>query len=145
MWGTLIAVPIAAVIVVMREVRALGKRSIDAPLMANESAGIGLPQSSLALLRQRPLAQRPAQLFAMLIARLVAAGRLPSDRSLTHREIARQVRLEDAQQRLLLETLARFSERQLYSPVASIPPNLEQVLSSGEDLYTTGWGRPPEP
>jgi hypothetical protein len=144
-WGTLIALPIVVAIVVMREVRALGKRSVDEPLTAGEAAASGLLQSRLALLRQTPLGQRPAQLFAMLIARLVAAGRLPPDRSLTHREVARRVRLEDAEQRRLLEALARLSERQLYSGVASTPPGLDELLARGEDLYTTGWGRPTEP
>ncbi len=144
-WGTLIALPIVVAIVVMREVRALGKRSLDEPLGAGEAAATHLLQSRLALLRQSPPGQRPAQLFALLITRLVAAGRLPPDRSLTHREVARRVRLEDAQQRQLLKTLAQLSERQLYSGVASTPPGLDEVLSSGEDLYTTGWGRPPEP
>jgi hypothetical protein len=143
-WGTLIAVPIVVVIIVMREVRAMGKRSLDEPLTAGEAATAGLLQSRLALLRQAPLGQRPAQLFAMLIIQLVAAGRLPPDRSLTHREVARRVRLDDAEQRRLLETLARFSERQLYSGVASTPAGLEELLARGEDLYTTGWGRPTE-
>lgn len=144
-WGMLIALPIVVVIVVMREVRALGKRSVDQPLTAGDAAATGLLQSRLALLRQAPLGQRPAQLFAMLIARLVAAGRLAPDRSLTHREIVRRVRLEDAAQRQLLEALARLSERQLYCAVASTPVGLEELLARGEDLYTTGWGRPTEP
>ncbi|HEY6455393.1 MAG TPA: hypothetical protein VIY90_08960 [Steroidobacteraceae bacterium] len=144
-WCTLMALPIVVAIVVMREVRALGRRSVDEPLIAGEAAATGLRQSQLALLHQAPMGQRPAQLFAMLIARLVAAGRLPPDRSLTHREITRRVRLEDVEQRYLLETLARLSERQLYCGAASTPPGLDEVLSRGEDLYTTGWGRPLEP
>jgi hypothetical protein len=144
-WATLIALPIVVVVVVMREVRALGKRSVDEPLTAGEAATAGLLQSRLALLRQVPAEQRPAQLFAMLIARLVAAGRLPADRSMTHREVARRVRLEDAEQRRLLEVLARLSERQLYCDVASSPAGLDELLARGEDLYTTGWGRPTEP
>jgi hypothetical protein len=141
-WGTLIALPIVVVIIVVREMRALGRRSIDDPLTANAAAASGLIHSQLALLRQAPLGQRPAQLFAMLIPRLVAAGRLPPDRSLTHREVARRVRLEDAEQRRLLEALARLSERQLYCAVARTPAGLDELLSRGEDLYTTGWGRP---
>jgi hypothetical protein len=141
-WATIIALPIAVVILVVREVRALGKRSIDDPLAAGAKRASGRLDSQLALLRRAPLGQRPAQLFALLIARLVAAGRLPPDRSLTHREVVRKVLLEDAEQRQLVESLARLSERQLYSAVAGTPAGLEELLARGEDLYTVGWSRP---
>jgi hypothetical protein len=142
-WATIIALPIAVVILVVREVRAMGKRSVDDPLAAaGATRRSGRLDSQLALLRRAPLGQRPAQLFAMLIARLVTAGRLPPDRSLTHREVVRKVLLEDAQQRQLIESLARLSERQLYSAVAETPAGLEGLLAQGEDLYTVGWSRP---
>ncbi len=141
-WGTIIALPIAVVIIVVREVRAMGTRSTDEPLAAGAKAAAARPESQLALLRRAPLGQRPAQLFAMLITRLVAAGRLPPDRSLTHREVVRKVLLEDAEQRQLIESLARLSERQLYFAVAGTPAGLEELLARGEDLYTVGWSRP---
>ncbi|HTY92545.1 MAG TPA: DUF4129 domain-containing protein [Steroidobacteraceae bacterium] len=143
-WGTLIAVPIAVVIIVMREVRAMGRPSADSPAASAAIEGTAVSQSRLALLRQAPLGERPAQLFAMLIGRLVAAGRLPPDRSLTHREIARRALLDDAEQRQLLESLARLAERQLYAGAVSTPAGVEGLLARGEDLYTTGWGRPAE-
>jgi hypothetical protein len=143
-WGTLIALPIGVVIIVRREMRALGRPSTDDAVTSGhtQAAGArGAPSSRLALLRQAPLGQRPARLFAMLISRLVAAGRLPPDRSLTHREVVRAAVLDDAEQRRFLESLARLSERQLYSVVATSPDGLEELLAQGEDLYTTGWGR----
>jgi hypothetical protein len=142
-WITIIALPIAVVIIVMREVRAMGKRSLDNPLTAHATAASARLDSQLARLRRAPLGQRPAQLFALLIARLVAAGRLPPDRSLTHREVVRKVLLEDAEHRHLIEALARLSERQLYSGVAATPAGIEELLARGEDLYTVGWSRPP--
>jgi hypothetical protein len=141
-WGTIIALPIVVVVIVMREVRAMGRRSIDDPVMAAALLAPGTRDASLALLRRAPLGQRPAQLFALLISRLVAAGRLPPDRSLTHREIVRRVLLDDADQRRFLDSLARLSERQLYAGAAAAPADIEQLLAQGEDLYTTGWGRP---
>jgi hypothetical protein len=81
----------------------------------------------------------------MLITRLVAAGRLPPDRSLTHREVARRAAVDDPEQRRLIETLARLSERQLYSGSTSTPVGIDELLARGEDLYITGWGRPAEP
>jgi len=82
-WGTIIALPIAVVVIVMREVRAVGKRSIDEPLTAADAADAaeaGPLQSRLALLRQLPPGQRPAQLFAMLIGADVL-GSLPDQSS----------------------------------------------------------------
>ena len=143
-WGTIIALPVAVAIIVLREVRAMGKRSIDDAPTSGKVAAAGPVQSRLALLRQLPPGQRPAQLFAMLIARLVAAGRLPPDRSLTHREVARRALLDDGEQRRLIESLALLSERQLYCGLAGTPTGFEQLLSRGEDLYTTGWSRPAE-
>jgi hypothetical protein len=141
-WGTLIALPIVVVIFVVREVRAMGERSKDDLVTVPAPAAAGAVESRLALLRQAPLGQRPAQLFAMLISRLVAAGRLPPDRSLTHREVVRRAVLDDAHQRRYIESLAQLSERQLYSGVAMMPTGTEELLARGEDLYTTGWGRP---
>jgi hypothetical protein len=144
-WGTFIALPIAIIVIVAREVRAMGGRSSDDPTHVGEVRHRGPTVSQLALLRRTPLAQRPAQLFALLIGRLVAAGRLPPDRSLTHREVVRRARLDDAEQRQFIESLARLSERQLYSGAATVPEGTEELLSRGEDLYTTGWSRPAEP
>ncbi|HEY1900277.1 MAG TPA: hypothetical protein VGG49_10815 [Steroidobacteraceae bacterium] len=141
-WITVISLPIAVVIIVLREVRAMGKRSTDEPSAGGASAGSGRHDSRLALLRRMPPGQRPAELFAMLIARLVAAGRLPPDRSLTHREVVRRALLDDVDQRRLVESLARLSERQLYASVATAPVELEDTLARGEDLYTIGWSEP---
>jgi len=136
--------PIAAIVMVVREVRAMGRRSTDEPVHGGETRTPGARDSRLALLRAMPLGQRPAQLFALLIARLVAAGRLPADRSLTHREVVRRAVLDDANQRRFIDALARVSERQLYSAAGTPPDDLEDLLAQGEDLYTTGWGRPAE-
>jgi hypothetical protein len=141
-WGTLIALPITIGIVVWREVRAMGQRSNDDRAESGAAAALGPSLSRLAVLRTVPLAQRPAALFALLIGRLVAAQRLPADRSLTHREIARKALLDDVEQRRVIESLARLSERQLYAEAPAAPEGLAELLARGEDLYTTGWGRP---
>jgi hypothetical protein len=143
-WCTLIALPVAIGIIVWREVRAMGRRSNDELTKTDATRIVGPSQSRLAALRAAPLTQRPALLFALLIGQLVAAGRLPPDRSLTHREVARKALLDDAEQRRLIETLARVSERQLYAGVPDQPAGLAELLARGEDLYTTGWGRPME-
>ena len=143
-WGTLIALPIAIGIVVWREVLAMGRRSNDDRAESGAAAATGPSLSRLALLRTAPLSQRPALLFALLIGRLVAAQRLPADRSLTHREIARKVLLDEVEERRVIESLARLSERQLYADAPGAPDGLAELLARGEDLYTTGWGRPTE-
>ncbi|HTV79245.1 MAG TPA: DUF4129 domain-containing protein [Steroidobacteraceae bacterium] len=144
-WITLIALVLTIAVVVWREMKAMGRRSADDPITRGDGAVRGLVPSRLALLRATPLGQRPALLFAMLIGKLVAADRLPPDRSLTHREVARQALLDDVRQRHLIESLARLSERQLYARAPAMPDGLADLLSQAEDLYTTGWARPAEP
>ena len=144
MWCTLIALPVAIGVIVWREVHAMGRRSNDELTTTDATRTVGPSQSRLAALRAAPLSQRPALLFALLIGQLVAAGRLPPDRSLTHREVARKALLDDAEQRRLIETLAQLSERQLYAGVPDQPAGLAELLARGENLYTTGWGRPME-
>jgi hypothetical protein len=144
MWCTLIALPLAVGFIIWREMRAMGRRSRDARLETGIAGPTGPAQSRLAALRAAPLAQRPALLFALLIGRLVAAGRLPPDRSLTHREIARKALLDGADQRRLIETLARLAERQLYADAPAVPDGLAELLARGEDLYTTGWSQSAE-
>jgi hypothetical protein len=136
----LVALVVAVVVVVAREIRA-GRTSKPASV-AIPIAPIGPANSQLALLRQVPLAQRPARLFAMLISRLVSADRLPADRSLTHREVVRRAQLEESDQRRYIESLARLSEQQLYAGATTPPEGIEEFLARGEDLYTTGWSRP---
>jgi hypothetical protein len=143
-WCTLIALPVAVGVIVWREVRAMGRRSNDELTKTGAAAAASPSQSRLAVLRAAPLSQRPALLFTMLIGRLIAAGRLPPDRSLTHREVVRKAVLDDLEQRRLIETLARLSERQLYASAPGQPAGLAELLARGEDLYTTGWGRPTE-
>jgi hypothetical protein len=141
-WITLIALPVSIAIIVWREVRAMGRRSNDERASPGVAEAMGPSLSRLALLRAEPLSQRPALLFALLIGRLVAAQRLAPDRSLTHREVARKALLDDVEQRRLIESLARLSERQLYAHAPGAPEGLAELLARGEDLYTTGWGRP---
>ena len=143
-WVILIALPIGVGVVIWFEVRAMGRRSDDQHSGVRVSGVPGHSFSQLAALRAAPLTQRPAFLFALLIGRLIAAGRLPPDRSLTHREVARGAQLDDAEQRRLIESLARLAERQLYATTAAAPEGLAELLARGEDLYTTGWGRPTE-
>jgi Domain of unknown function (DUF4129) len=138
----LVAVVIAVIVVVVREARVRRER-MDQPVAAPRPGAVpGPADSRLALLRRAPLEQRPAQLFAMLISRLVSAGRLPADRSLTHREVVRRAQLDDPEQRRFIDSLARLSERQIYSGATTPPEGIEEVLARGEDLYTVGWGRP---
>jgi len=138
----LVAVVIAVIVVVVREVRARRGR-MDQPAAAPRPGTVAGPADSrLALLRRAPLEQRPAQLFAMLISRLVSAGRLPADRSLTHREVVRRAQLDDPEQHRFIDSLARLSERQIYSGATTLPEGLEEVLARGEDLYTVGWAAP---
>jgi len=136
-YALLAGLVLAAAAVVIRELRVIprtgrtrqaGARSGEDP--ATESAW------TVARLQREPLASRPVLLFRMLAARLSAAGRLPSDRSLTHRELAARIRLEDPGARALWVRLSGLAESQLYAP--------ESVLARAQDLYVAGFS-PLEP
>jgi hypothetical protein len=136
---TIIALPVGVGYLIVLEMRAMGRKSVDQPVGGALAITTGPTESRLALVRQLPLGERPAHLFALLITQLVAAGRLPPARSLTHREVARRAQVDDADQQRLIDALARLSERQLYAGVTTMPPGVDELLARAEDLYTTGW------
>jgi len=131
---------LGAAAIVILEVRATrpaarGRRA-GAPRLAGP-----VPESpwTLARLQREPPAARPALLFGMLAVKLAAAGRLPADRSLTHRELAARVRLEDPGARALWARLSSLAERQLYAATPILPADAESVLAQAQDLYLAGF------
>jgi hypothetical protein len=141
----LAAVVIAAVLVIINELRAAGvlrarpgpghPRELRGPWPGAAFAGAPAPDGPRAPERARLLLQQ-------VVERLTAAGRLTGERSLTHRELAERARLDDEATRLQLARLAALAERQLFG-AASLPDSaVEPVLAGGEALFAA-LGRPP--
>jgi hypothetical protein len=131
---------IAAALIVVRELRAAGVR-LPWPWSARGRRGAAqdaVPEApdatALQALRCAPLAERPGLLFRLVVARFVAGGRLPADRSLTHRELRERARLDDAE-RATWRQLTALAERQVYAPGVAPPADAAALLDEAERLW----------
>lgn len=119
-WTVMGLIVVAAVIVLAREVRASGlrwpglRRDGSRPPPSGDLHVAG--DAAVADWRQLELAQRPAALFRHVAAQLAAAGKLPSPRGYTHRELRQRARLDAPAERVAWQALARAAERQIYAP-----------------------------
>lgn len=130
-------VVISAGVVIYRELRAAGVFSRghrETPVSGDAHWAVA-PGLTLAQVRATPAGQRATLMFRLLVQRLVAAGRLPDDRSLTHRELTRQVALDDERQREEWRRLSALAERQVFAPGSVATASVEPALIAGEALY----------
>jgi hypothetical protein len=128
---------IAAALIVVRELRAAGVR-LPWPRSARGRRGgaqdtgpDAADATALQALRRAPPAERAGVLFRLVVARFVASGRLPADRSLTHRELRERARLDDAE-RATWRQLTTLAERQVYAPGVAPPVEAAAVLDEAE-------------
>ena len=70
----------------------------------------------------------------VLIATLTKMGRLPSSKSLTHRELASRVAFEIDAQRETFRRVATMAERSLYGSGVPRPEEIESVVEEGRNL-----------
>ena len=75
-----------------------------------------------------------SRLLRALVLRLLATGRLRSDRSLTHRELALQSQLDDAEQRAAFTRVTQVAEALLYGPRGSVQSEIPEAIERGEAL-----------
>jgi hypothetical protein len=119
-WTVMGLIVVAAIVVLVREVRASGLRWTGLSRRGSgqlQSAGSRAAAGEAAVeWRQLELAQRPAALFRHIAAQLSAAGRLPPPRGYTHRELRQRARLDAPAERAAWQALARAAERQIYAP-----------------------------
>ncbi|HEY3731093.1 MAG TPA: hypothetical protein VGL28_07500 [Steroidobacteraceae bacterium] len=135
---------VVAVWIVRREVLAAGVRSgvgrraaRSGPGSASASAGAPL---DLASIDAAPLRQQPSMLLQLLVATLARSGRLPDERSLTHRELGVRGVFDDSDQRSRFVRLAQLAEALLYGPgqstVGAAAPAIELSVSDARLLYS---------
>lgn len=79
-------------------------------------------------------AEQPAILLRLLVARLVARGRLSGERSLTHRELIARAAWPDPQGRTLFARVAQLAECMLYGPGAPDGEEVRAVVADGRSL-----------
>lgn len=126
----------AAVFIVVREIRASNWRLARGtrrrgPAVPDDDGGDASADRDV-LQRASP-AERPRLLFRLVAARLAAAGRVPAARSLTHRELRTQARLQ-ADEQQTWAALAELAERQVYGHRAPSPDD-EPLLARAERLW----------
>ena len=137
-WAVMGLVVVAAVIVLVREVRASGLRWPGARrggLRASQVAEVPAAIDGVAGWRDLELAQRPAALFRQIAAQLAAAGKLPPPRGYTHRELRQRARLDAPAERAAWQALARAAERQIYAPQRLPEAESQQAVADAARLW----------
>jgi len=138
-WTVMGLVVVAAVIVLVREVRASGLRwpgaRRDASRASQGAAAAAAIDGADAGWRHLELAQRPAALFRQIAAQLAAAGRLPPPRGYTHRELRQRARLDAPAERAAWQALARAAERQIYAPQRPPEAESQQAVADAARLW----------
>jgi hypothetical protein len=80
------------------------------------------------------LSERPSIVLRMLVATLVKTGRLQAERSLTHRELIKRVKLDDSGQRESFSRVAQLAERIVYGGNDAPADELDAVVQAGRAL-----------
>jgi hypothetical protein len=128
-------VVIAAAVIVVREIRAVGlgrgarraaqARSSNAPTPETDLEPGLVPGSATDAL---------AVLLRALVKRLLQLGRLRAERSLTHRELVQRSVFESEEQRAAFAAVAFGAESNFYGPRSSAPDPADAVRQRGEAL-----------
>jgi hypothetical protein len=128
-------VVIAAVVIVVREIRAvaLGRRARRT--LPAQSSNAVQPESDLERgLIPGAATDALAMLLRALVRRLLQLGRLRADRSLTHRELVVRSVFENEEQRAAFADVAFAAEANFYGPRERAPDSTDAVKRRGEAL-----------
>jgi hypothetical protein len=128
-------VVIAAVVIVIREIRALGVGRRARHALDGKSSNAITPQSDLQpQLVPGSGSDALAALLRALVKRLLQLGRLRADRSLTHRELVVRSVFESEEQRAAFAAVAYGAESNFYGPRERAPDSSDAVKRRGEAL-----------
>ena len=128
-------VVIAAVVIVVREIRAAGVGRRARRGAGAESSNTVAPQTDLELgLVAGSATDALAALLRALVMRLLQLGRLRADRSLTHRELVLRSVFESEEQRAAFAAVAFGAEANFYGPGGRTAHSSEDVQRCGELL-----------
>ncbi len=128
-------VVIAAVVIVLREVKAAGVGRRAGRAAQAKSANAITPETDLELgLVPGSAADALAVLLRALVKRLLQLGRLRADRSLTHRELVIRSVFESDEQRAAFAAVAYGAESNFYGPQDRTLDPADDVKRRGEVL-----------
>jgi len=135
--GLILLVIALAVAVVFNEARAAGllrRGGRRSSRMPDRAAGPEPRRLSLADLDSAAPEERPSLLLRLLVATLVDAGRLRTEKSLTHRELSQRADFDAADQRENFQRVAVLGERLLYGDARVAPDEIEAAVEAGRAL-----------
>jgi hypothetical protein len=137
-YGLLGLVVVAAVVLVVRELRAAGLLSGRGNSAPRRDAAAMAPTDAatpdILDLDAVALRDQPAVLLRLLVARLLANGQLRAERSLTHRELATHSTFSDAESRTLFVRVTQLAERVLYGSGEANATQAGAVIADGRKL-----------
>jgi ABC-type multidrug transport system fused ATPase/permease subunit len=128
-------VVVAAVVIVVREIRAAGVGRRAQRRAGAESQNPVTPEADLELgLVAGSATDALAALLRALVRRLLQLGRLRADRSLTHRELVLRSVFESEEQRAAFAAVAFGAESNFYGPRGRTRDSSDDVKRRGEAL-----------
>jgi hypothetical protein len=138
-YGAIAIVILLAIAVLVNELRAAGLwrggRRKQTTLAAQSAEAVRDPYAmTLADLDALPLHEQPSMLLRMVAAQLMKTGRLRSERSLTHRELARAVAFEAEAEQACFGRVAGMAETLRYGQHPVPGPDIESVMRDGRAL-----------
>lgn len=139
-------VVLLAIALVINELRGAGvlkRRGSSAQRFARGSASNQHAEQALSIgeLDRVPIENRPAALLRVIVAALVRAGRLRSERSLTYRELSREASFTDHAQRESFERIARAAEGSVYGGRRFSEADVASLVQEGQQLHERLQGR----
>lgn len=128
-------VVIAALVIVLREVKAAGIGRRARRVAQAKSSNASTPETDLELgLVPGSATDALAVLLRALVKRLLQLGRLRADRSLTHRELVMRSEFESDEQRAAFAAVAHGAESNFYGPRDRTPDPGDDAKRRGEVL-----------
>jgi hypothetical protein len=133
-FGLTALVAIAAIIVIVRELKAAGIGRARRPPPATPSSAAGLEPQFDGSPAHATVADGLAELLRALVKRLLQTGRLKGERSLTHRELIARSEFASDEQRAVFADVAHGAESSFYGPRRHAPESFADVQRRGEAL-----------
>lgn len=133
-YGLTASVAIAAIIVIVRELKAAGIGRARKKLPATPSSAGGLETQFDVSPAHASVADGLAELLRALVRQLLQTGRLKAERSLTHRELIACSEFASDEQRAVFADVARGAESIVYGPQRHAPDSFADVQRRGEAL-----------
>jgi hypothetical protein len=134
MYGLTALAVLAAIVLIIRELKAVGMTRRLGVAARARGARRGGSQRLASGGEAASAVSTVAELLHALVQRLLQSGRLKAERSLTHRELIARSAFDNESQRVVFAGVAHTAESLLYGSQVAAPEVLEQVTRQGRAL-----------